>query len=447
VLAGVKAEKFEVPIPSPVGDIPVIKKRNIDMLASSCLECEFKLHVCSNKYPCRRLYCSNKYKCKQEYLICQKCHRAIYDEEDLIEFKRDRNEQLDSRGASLLSFAYGGRSVVDSLDQPIEVGEHYLRNMVSCLELNAQSAPNPQEKEMTDELILFCRHPDFPHIVAVEWFYDANNEMKGKGDLVYSNFYFPPSALNQLLENPAYNELPLKILVVEVKHLSRNNKGYEKVQVMNSMTAWRERRVRDEIWGTTVTQNNNGLACFATIFPLDEIRVNALQMEPVPSSLWAIAKKNQSNRFPRELWEELILFSKAQRNRCNICSAFGDLVLHQKWLRTTVSEAFVLKFLGFELLCHGCHDVKHPGRAYLAGRDILQHLIAVNNWTHDDGENQIKQIFIKWNLENKFRIDQVDVSLFESHEVVLKWKETHPDDRVYFSSYCCKFDQRAPNIC
>lgn len=314
----------------------------------------------------------------------------------------------------------------------------FLASRLHALDLGS-NAPSVDERALVKPLILGIRanlHPDFPYILAVEWYYDDNIKHLGQGDLVFSSFYFPPSEWAKIANDPNY-AAPMKVLIVEAKHEKKHNKGLVGSQLDNSMAAWRKKRAQDEIWGAVVTQKNIA-NWWKDLRSFDDVKLTILQLEPVPSSMWQ--KKNRS-RFPTKLWSALVAFhAKKSSSRCEICRWSDDkLVLHQRW---TLGRSETLCFLGFELLCLQCHDVKHPGRAGLSGRDIKPHLAKVNNWSGEDAEIQIGMALGQWSVYNQVKINRITSELFDRHEVVVEWKEKHPSEVVEFGSLCCRFDHR-----
>jgi hypothetical protein len=319
---------------------------------------------------------------------------------------------------------------------PVAGGTHSARQEAAY---NRQRAKSPSgaelENELVKQLIDGASHPDFPHIIALEWYYDNQNQHLGKGDVVYSNFPF-------LFDLPilflALREVPAKVLIIECKGITgdRTKKRRKvKEQLESSMAAWRKQRPLDEIWGCIYTNENpdwwNDMKKF------DDITIQPLSIELLPVTAWAKIYKPQ---MPPALWEILLDDQiRKNRQRCSICHCHSKhpLVLHQRWFTRPPK----LLFIGFEALCRNCHDVKHAGRSRACGIDILPHLQRVNNCPEINARACVAAAGEKWSYEStEFPSWEIDSTAFDQLPLVIQWKSENPRSTIKFGSLCCIFD-------
>jgi hypothetical protein len=126
----------------------------------------------------------------------------------------------------------------------------------------------PGEENLMKSLTTGPRHPEFPHIVATEWFYVNNFSHLGKGDIVFANFSAPMGSILQ-------DHNAGRVLIVELKCINTTNATAKrkkvKDQVNSSMQAWRNRFPLDEVKGCYFTNENP--QWWESIQNLDEITV------------------------------------------------------------------------------------------------------------------------------------------------------------------------------
>lgn len=389
---------------------------------------------CSNQYKCKLGGCSNQYPCKREILRADcGCTKAV---------SIENKEEVDLKE---LTFTYS--------------------SMIStALEIQKEEFPSSAitENELTRGLLDGQRHPDFPHVIAVEWFHVPKLSQHGRGDIVFANFPFPPN-LQEELFTPEFAGLIFKVLIVEVKGIEGQNKGVKRrkveEQLFASMSAWRKQRPKDEIWGCIYSNEN--VNWWNDLQSYDKIRVHhPLTLELVPRGAWG---KNYRPSMPLALWRAILQYYKQKtKNRCEVCSwnetnvSEKKLVLHQRWITSKRRGKADLIFLGFQLLCWSCHDCKHFGWSQIEGRgvDAIFHMMEINNWSPTEVEIHLEtaaqkerheafdgSVVINWN---------VVYDSFNSHPVVREWMLQHPDYPIRFGSMCLlrnpPYNVNPPNV-
>jgi hypothetical protein len=98
--------------------------------------------------------------------------------------------------------------------------------------------------------------------------------------------------------------------------------------------------------------------------------------ELLPRPLWG---KGLSERMPPEQWTALCNEVLAQSGeRCSACSADGRLLCCERWTYDDENSVAILD--GFRVLCEGCENVLHMGRAVRLGHgaQALERLCRVN---------------------------------------------------------------------
>lgn len=333
------------------------------------------------------------------------------------------------------------------------------------------------ENELTRDLLKKQRHPDFPYVIAVEWYHDPYCEQVGKGDVVFANKPFPSSHYQQLFRDEELKKSPLKVLIVEVKGIGSTGKRIKRrkveEQIEKSMKAWRVMRPNDEIWGCIYSDEQKDW--WSHLERYDELQSSRdrLCVELVPQGAWS---KNFKPRMPVDLWHLLLERYKREANySCEICdwSESSDtpahqsrLILHQRWVTrggsgqdagdgssshrphhrsvattTTATTTGTLVFLDFEILCWDCHDCKHWGWASAEGRarQMIMHYSQVNGYDTGTAVSMIQLAAQKFHSDSSRATGWVvDTRRFDAIPEVVQWKQQHPEHTIKFGSLCMK---------
>jgi hypothetical protein len=401
----------------------------------------FSLRKCSNQYKCKIGSCSNKYPCRKQYLYAGcGCIKALHSEGNppklLTNMKQMKNTVMMT---TVTEEFYTYTSMVDT-----------------ALQIQQKGSPISAELEnvLTKDLLESQRHPDFPYVIAVEWYYDPINQQLGKGDIVFSNRPFPSSKYELLFTDKDMKRSSFKVLIIEVKGISgahcRIKRRKVEQQLENSMHAWRKQRPNDDIWGCIYSNENTEWWTNMKRFEQNvQSQSDKLCIELVPLGVWS---RNYKPSMPLKLWRILLeKYKEEADHRCEICEwresskSPERLILHQRWITkrgTKQNSVGSLIFLDFEVLCWKCHDCKHSEWSRLEGREaqMIRHFSEVNQY-HDLSMAATMITFAKQKgLGESIGTTQwvVDSSKFDEIKEVKLWRSQHPYDVIKFGSLCLK---------
>ena len=139
-----------------------------------------------------------------------------------------------------------------------------------------------------------------------------------------------------------------------------------------------------------------------------------LEIELVPKTAWFT---NLRSHLSKSDWDIVRKKCYAKANyKCEICGGKGSkhpVECHEKW---DFSGGNV-KLIGLIALCPSCHEVKHIGLAGVRGRGevALQHLMKVNNISHDDAVKYVKEAFCLYHERSKIEDWELDVTYLEEY--------------------------------
>jgi len=131
-----------------------------------------------------------------------------------------------------------------------------------------------------------------------------------------------------------------------------------------------------------------------------------LTIELIPKSTWA---KNIRSLMPKDVWDVLrkAAYKKAHY-KCEICSGRGSqwpVECHERWEFDRSSR--IQKLGGLIALCPDCHAVKHWGYSQMKGKEAecRDHLAFVNNWTKDQIDAHVDEVFVQWKALSRIQWD------------------------------------------
>jgi hypothetical protein len=117
-----------------------------------------------------------------------------------------------------------------------------------------------------------------------------------------------------------------------------------------------------------------------------------LTVELVPSTCW---ESNVRALVSTAEWDRIRKQTgRSAGSRCEICGGVGPkhpVECHEVWHYDDTAQ--VQGLVRMIALCPACHEVKHFGRAQLAGRvqDALDHLMRVNGWQMAEARAHVRE--------------------------------------------------------
>lgn len=144
-----------------------------------------------------------------------------------------------------------------------------------------------------------------------------------------------------------------------------------------------------------------------------------LTIELVPATCWY---SNVRSHVSRQQWD--IIRKQCYRQagyRCEICRQTGlfqgfrhPVECHEIW--DYDEEKMTQRLAGLICLCPLCHQVKHAGLTISQQglQVILNRLMSVNNWTHDQAADHIEEEFEVWRVRSKSQW-KLDISYLDSY--------------------------------
>lgn len=115
--------------------------------------------------------------------------------------------------------------------------------------------------------------------------------------------------------------------------------------------------------------------------------------------------KNLRSELPQSQWDALRRMTYKNANyKCEVCGGKGSkhpVECHEIW----EYSGSIQKLIGLIALCPKCHMVKHWGLTQLRGLEhvAFAHLKQVNNWSHKQVQEHIKEAAELWHERNKIK--------------------------------------------